>query len=321
MSEMVDTRASTDFYRGLHFPASDIPKQARELYLMNTIRILYDREQETARLVCRSLEDAQNPLDLKHSYLRAMSPIHLKYLANMGVRSSMSISLVVGGKLWGLVSCHGYGAGMRVTLPVKELCRGLGNMAGSNIEKLLYLSRIQARKPLSKVAPRLSPSAYIAASSSGLLNMFGADFGFLVIKGEARTIGQVVAYSESIAILQYVRWRSFTSIFSSHAIERDLEDITHTPGFSVISGVLVVPLTLSGNDFLVFLRRGRLKEVTWAGNPHEKDSRPGNAYLEPRSSFKRWSENVLGTSREWAEDQGILNNCRSIFAQTLTRSS
>jgi light-regulated signal transduction histidine kinase (bacteriophytochrome) len=66
----------------------------------------------------------------------------------------------------------------------------------------------------------------------------------------------------------------------------------------------VVPLTLSGTDFLVFFRRGKLKEIQWAGNPYEKKVAAGTEYLEPRSSFKRWSENVIGTSREWTEDEG-----------------
>lgn len=304
MSELIGTGASADKYKGLHFPATDIPKQARELYMINTIRVLYDREQETARLICRSFEDAKTPLDLKHSYLRAMSPVHIKYLENMGVRASMSISLMVGGKLWGLVSCHGYGAGMRVSLPARELCRGLGSIASSNIEKLIYAARVLARKPLSQ-APRLktSPSSYIAASSSDLLNMFGADFGFLVIKGEARTIGTLLAYAESIVLLHYIRKRAFAAVAFSHEIMKDYDDVTYQLGFSIISGMLVIPLAASGADFLVFFRRGRLKEINWAGNPHEKTVGPGS-YLEPRSSFERWSETVIGTSREWTEDQG-----------------
>ena len=308
VSELVDLRASSDLYRGLHFPASDIPKQARELYLVNTIRVLYDREQETSRLLCRTVEDAQTPLNLKHSYLRAFSPVHLKYLGNMGVRASMSISLIVQGKLWGLISCHGYGSSMRVSLPVRELCRGLGNVASSNIEKLLYSSRIKARKPLSSTPPQTSPSAYIAASTSDLLEMFDADFGFLVIRGEARTVGKLVAYRECVNLLQYIRQKSFTSIFHSQNIALDCEDAAHLPGeLSTLSGMLVVPLALSGADFLVFFRRGKQKEIHWAGNPHEKSVRPGTGYLEPRSSFKRWSQSVTGTSREWTEDQGISN--------------
>jgi light-regulated signal transduction histidine kinase (bacteriophytochrome) len=78
VTELVDPRATRDLYKGLNFPASDIPKQARDLYKVNKVRMLYDRDQETARLVCRTVEDLENPLDMTHSYLRAMSPIHVR---------------------------------------------------------------------------------------------------------------------------------------------------------------------------------------------------------------------------------------------------
>lgn len=291
-------------YRGLHFPASDIPKQARDLYLINKIRVLYDRDQKTARLVCRTMEDAATPLDLKHSYLRAMSPIHIKYLENMGVRASMSISLTVDNKLWGLISCHSYGSGMRVSLPVRELCRALGDLASTNIEKLLYATRIKARRPLASSPPKNSPSAYIAASSGDLLNMFGADFGFLAIKGEARTIGKLFAYNEAIVLLQYIRKRAFTEIFFTQSIMKDCPDIKYAPGSgnATIAGMLVIPLALSGSDFLIFFRKGQTMEVQWAGNPYEKKKSVG-PYLQPRASFRRWSEHVSGRSREWTEDQ------------------
>ncbi|KAG4433743.1 hypothetical protein IFR05_010769 [Cadophora sp. M221] len=218
------------------------------------------------------------------------------------VRATMSISLTVDNKLWGLVSCHGYGSGKRVPLPVRELCRALGDLASTNIEKLIYATRIKARKPLSTHPQQRSPSAYIAASSGDLLNMFGADFGFLAIKGEARTIGRLFAYNEAIVLLQYIRAKSFTSIYASESITRDCPDIDFPPGFKMISGILVIPLALSGSDFLMFFRKGQTQEVKWAGNPHEKKKVVGN-YLEPRSSFRRWSERVVGRSREWTEDQ------------------
>lgn len=241
-----------------------------------------------------------------------MSPIHLKYLENLGVRATMSISLIVDNKLWALVSCHGYGSGKRVSLPVRELCRALGDLASTNIEKLIYSNRIKARKPLTTRPPKHAPSAFIAASSEDLLSMFGADFGFLAIKGEARTVGRLFAYNEAIVLLRYIRERSFTSIYSSACITKDLTDIKHPPGFSVISGVLVIPLTLSGSEFLVFFRKGQVEEVKWAGNPNEKKIVAGN-YLEPRSSFRRWSEHVVGRSREWTEDQGKYPGSQNII--------
>lgn len=85
VAELVDYKQTRDLYRGLHFPASDIPAQARELYKINKVRLLYDRDQPTARIVCKSRKELETPLNLTHSQLRAMSPIHIKYLANMGV--------------------------------------------------------------------------------------------------------------------------------------------------------------------------------------------------------------------------------------------
>ena len=99
VAELLDPRTTNDLYRGLSFPATDIPKQARELYKVNKVRLLYDRDQETARLVCRTIEDLAHPLDLTHSYLRAMSPIHSQYLRNMDVRSLLSISITAFGDL------------------------------------------------------------------------------------------------------------------------------------------------------------------------------------------------------------------------------
>lgn len=117
--------------------------------------------------------------------------------------------------------------------------------------------------------------------------MFGADFGFLVIKAEARTIGKLAGYKECIALLQYIRKRSFSTVFSSNAIQKDCPDIDYPDGFSLLAGMLVVPLAISGSEFLVFLRRGKKKEIYWAGNPYQKASIPGTCYLEPRSNFKR----------------------------------
>lgn len=93
VAELVDPNVTIDLYKGLHFPASDIPAQARELYKINKVRLLYDRDQVTSRLVCRTVEDLETPLDMTHAYLRAMSPIHIQYLKHMKVVSSYSVSV------------------------------------------------------------------------------------------------------------------------------------------------------------------------------------------------------------------------------------
>ncbi|KAL5118617.1 hypothetical protein ACEQ8H_003468 [Pleosporales sp. CAS-2024a] len=305
VTELVDPRATKDLFKGLNFPASDIPKQARELYKLNKVRMLYDRDQETARLVCRTAEDLENPLDLTHSYLRAMSPIHLKYLANMAVRSSMSISINAFNELWGLIACHTYGPrGMRVSFPIRKMCRMVGDSASRNIERLSYASRLQARKLINTVPTQHNPSGYIIASSDDLLKLFDADFGLLSIRDETKILGQLDSAQEALAMLEYLRMRKIQSVMTSMDITQDFPDLRYPPGFHVVAGMLIVPLSANGTDFIVFFRKGQLREVKWAGNPYEKFIKEGTeGYLEPRKSFKTWSETVVGKCREWTEEE------------------
>ncbi|PWW80730.1 hypothetical protein C7212DRAFT_160977 [Tuber magnatum] len=305
VTELVDPRATKDLYKGLHFPASDIPKQARDLYLLNKVRLLYDRDQVTARLVCKSKEYLDDPLDMTHSYLRAISPIHIKYLENMAVRASTSISLTAFDKLWGLISCHSYGQkGMRVSFPIRKMCRLIGENASRNVERLSYASRLQARKLINTVPTEQNPSGYITASSDDLLKLFDVDFGLLSIREETKVLGKLEHSRESLAMLEYLRVRKFTSVLTSQNISVDFPDLNYDSGFSIIAGLLLVPLSVGGQDFIVFFRKGQLWKVNWAGNPYEKNAKEGTKeYLEPRKSFKTWSETVVGKSRDWTEEQ------------------
>ncbi|MCJ1477762.1 Light-sensor Protein kinase [Lambiella insularis] len=305
VTELVDPRTTKDLYKGLNFPASDIPKQARDLYKINKVRLLYDRDQETARLVCRTTEDLEIPLDLTYAYLRAMSPVHLKYLGNMGVRSSMSISINAFSELWGLIACHTYGPqGMRVSFPIRKMCRLVGDSASRNIERLSYASRLQARKLINTVPTEHNPSGYIIASSDDLLKLFDADYGLLSIRDETKILGKLEQTQEALALLEYLKLRKITSVMTSQDLREDFPDLRYPPGFTILAGLLLVPLSVGGNDFIVFFRKGQLREVKWAGNPYEKYVKEGTeGYLEPRKSFKTWSETVVGKCREWSEEQ------------------
>jgi light-regulated signal transduction histidine kinase (bacteriophytochrome) len=250
VTELVDSQAIKDLYKGLHFPASDIPEQGRDLYKVNKVRILYDREQQTARLVYRKVEDLTNPLDLTHSYLRAMSPTHIKYLENMAVRSSMSISIKAFDKLWGLISCHSYGSkALRVSFPVREFCRIVGDCASSNIERLSYASRLQAWK-LINTDPTKENS--IAVPSEKLLKLFDANVGLLSICDEISILGKANESQELLIMLRYLRMRCMTEITTSEDITEDFPDLCYLPGFKVVAGFLLVPLSSTGQDFIAF---------------------------------------------------------------------
>ncbi|KAL4802450.1 hypothetical protein BDV18DRAFT_61904 [Aspergillus unguis] len=302
VSELVDPSISIDLFKGLHFPAGDIPKQARDLYRINKVRMLYDRDHVTSRLVCRTLDDLETPLDMTHCHLRAMSPIHIKYLANMEVRSSMSISINSMNDLWGLISCHSYGdRGMRVSFPIRKICRLIGDTVSRNIERLSYASRLQARKLINTVPTDANPSGYIVASSDDLLRLVDADYGALCIRGETKILAKSHQSQEMLALLEYLKARKYNSVITSNHIVKDFRDLHYPPGFKDISGLLYVPLSSDGLDFIAFFRRGQLTEVKWGGNPNEAKFTEG--HLEPRKSFQTWRETVLDRCREWTESE------------------
>ncbi|KAM7205374.1 putative signal transduction histidine-protein kinase [Naviculisporaceae sp. PSN 640] len=304
VAELMYPKASADVYRGLHFPSTDIPPQARQLYMVNKVRVLFDRAQETARLVGRSSADIAVPLDLTHAYLRAISPVHLKYLGNMGVRSSMSMSLEYEGKLWGLIVCHGYGAtATRVPFSVREMCYSIGITASNCLEKLLHSNKLQARKIIETLRDNANPNECITASSEELLNLFEADCGFLVVEGDAKTIGRLSSYTEAVVLLRYLFFRKSKTILFSNNVSADFNDLHYEPGFSAIAGVLYIPLSGNTDDCVVFFRRTQLREVHWAGKP---DLKHIFGTLEPRNSFKKWTEVVDGTSKMWTPEQANL---------------
>ncbi|KAG9043589.1 Light-sensor Protein kinase [Tulasnella sp. UAMH 9824] len=302
VAELVDWSASHDLFMGLHFPASDIPPQARELYVINKVRSLYDREQPTSRLVCRDWTDLEYPLDMTHCYLRAMSPIHLKYLKNMGVRASMSISITAFGKLWGLIACHSYGlSGMRVSFPVRQMLRLLSDSISRNIERLSYAQRLHTRKLISTIPTDHHPTGYIVSNAEDLLSLFSADYGILVIGEGAKILGPNNIGRELLIIAQYLRMKQFTLIQASQSITRDFPDLL-VPSLDVLSGLLYVPLSPGGRDFICFFRKGQMKDVIWAGKPH-KPGEEETASLEPRTSFKAWAQTVMGRCRSWTDEQ------------------
>ncbi|ORY85453.1 hypothetical protein BCR37DRAFT_237488 [Protomyces lactucae-debilis] len=306
VAELVDWNETKDLFQGLHFPATDIPAQARQLYKVNKVRVLYDRDLTTARLLCRSRADLEKPLDMTHSFLRAMSPIHMKYLANMGVRASMSISITAFGQLWGLIACHTYGqTSMRCSFLIRKLCRLMSEQISHNIERLSYAARLTARKIIHSPNGK-NPSGYIVSRAEDLLGLFDADVGILSIGDEGKILGHIENTQEAMALREYFRTKGFNTIKPSSDLAGDFPDLCYEPGFKVVAGVLFVPLSRSGDDFLLFFRRGQLKKVHWAGNPYEKvlekNSGQGTILL-PRQSFKVWSESVLGRCNDWTEDQ------------------
>lgn len=328
VTELVDWGTTLDLWKGLMFPAADIPPQARELYRINKVRLLYDRSQMTARLVLRDKSDLEHPLDMTHCFLRAMSPIHLKYLANMHVRSSMSISIMAFGKLWGLIACHSYGShGTRVSFPVRQMLRILSDVVSRNVERLRYAQRLKSRQLINTTgfagmagmgakpsqrggstsdvpSDAHASQGYIVSNADELLNVFDADSGLLVINDGCKLLGQCEQAHAMLAIAEYLRIAKFDDFVASNHITHDFPDLILPRAADTIAGMLYVPLTNEpGQDFIVLFRKGQVDEVKWAGRPFINEDAENKAVLEPRSSFKLWVQQVTGRSRRWTDDQ------------------
>src|SRR3569623_2064030 len=180
-----DRLASLEPFLGLRYPASDIPAQARRLYVASPLRIIADIGYRPVGLIAAPGTAPRGPLDMTHSTLRSVSPIHIEYLRNMGVGASMSVSLVHGGKLWGLIACHHYGPKL-VPYPVRMTCELIGQMLATLILSLQRSEELRKQEMLSdrrtRLLERLARADYVAV---GLTEMADDFLGLVDASGAA----------------------------------------------------------------------------------------------------------------------------------------
>jgi two-component system, chemotaxis family, sensor kinase Cph1 len=299
-----DRRADMRSFLNHHFPASDIPRQARALYLRNLIRLIPDNSYEPA--VLRPNWTAPVPLDMSDSSLRSVSPVHLQYLANMGVRASTSVSIVKDGTLWGLIACHNE-IPRSLTYSVRAACRSLAGSLSRQIkakeEAEGYRQRIRLRSFEDDMVALLSREGSLDEALSCHLSELGrmmSSDGVAVLRGrELVTNGVCPSEQEIRDLSQWLPMRTIQPIFSTDHLS-DLcppaSDFTKTG-----SGLLAVALSADEPWFLLWFRAEQIETVNWAGNPHKPGGldEPG-ASLTPRTSFDLWQESVHGRARRWA---------------------
>ncbi|MBK7278426.1 MAG: GAF domain-containing protein [Betaproteobacteria bacterium] len=298
-----------DSLLGHHYPATDIPQRARELYLRNRVRVLVDVNYEPAPLVPRLLPggDAQGgaELDMSLSFLRSMSPLHLQYLRNMGVTGTLVVSLVREGRLWGLIACHHY-APRHVSFAVRTATELLAEVIATRIAAIENYARAQVAIQVRRLEQRLIE----ATSTEGdwrlalvrnprlLQQPLQATGAALFHEGEVLTCGEVPSTPELRALMQWIDVQAGDSApFACSAVGRDhpaLASVTPTA-----SGVLAVRLSAVRPDYLVWFRKEQLQSVTWAGDPTKPMIDNDPLKLSPRRSFAAWSEIVRGTAAPW----------------------
>jgi len=286
-----------------HFPATDIPRQARALYVRNKVRVIADVHYTPAPVV--SASSALQSIDMSDSMLRSVSPVHIQYLKNMGVAASASMSIVKDGILWGLVACHHHEP-RNLSLTTRLACQALASTLARQLKAReaseLYRERIRLRAQEDVVLSRLGSDdtldEFFAHSGSSIAELLDAD-GFAAVQGgEVFCSGNCPDAIDVRAMAAHVRQPASIKPFQTSSLQEQMPEAVHFA--DVASGLLAVTMSTEVPTILMWFRAEQLQKLKWAGNPHKDvDHKPGET-LSPRASFEAWSESVRGTARDWS---------------------
>lgn len=291
-----------DAYQGLFFPASDIPEQARELYRLNWLRIIPDAAYVPVPMVPALRPDTGQPLDMAYAVLRSVSPIHCQYMQNMGVRSSMSISLLKDDRLWGLISC-GNRQPLRVPPALRVACETIGQVLSMQISALEELNAQRQRQAKGGLLNMLATAMAEAEcdvyhglidQAEDVLALVDAGGLAVVIEDQVHLFGQCPSAEQVKALQTWVQ-------ASDSVVTTDSLGALYEPARAysrVASGLLAFSLPKPVDNAVLWFRPEQKDSVQWSGNPDMSKVVVANR-LQPRESFDVWKQQVDGTARQW----------------------
>jgi PAS domain S-box-containing protein len=292
---------------GNRYPASDIPRIARRLYERNRVRVLVDIEYTAVPLVPRLSPGTGRELDMSLCSLRSVSPIHLQYLRNMGVRATLVASLMVGGRLWGLIACHHY-APRRLPFEVRAVCELLAEVVSTRIAALEGFSEGQAEMSVRRLEQRMIEAisrdgdwrVALFDGTQALLQPMGASGAVLLCDGQVLTAGEVPGTQQLRDIGAWLDTRQRAPVIATASFTVDAPQFA---GLAAVAGGLVAaPVSRSPGEYLVWFRPERVRTVTWAGNPFKPvEIGADPSHLSPRRSFTQWHQLVEGTCEPWTK--------------------
>lgn len=300
-------------YVGLSFPASDIPAQARELYKQNWLRMIPDVDYVPVPIHGLQTEAAEAPLDLSFSLLRSVSPVHREYMRNMNAASSMSISLLREGELWGLISCV-HRSPRHLSRDVRTACLSIGRLLSlqiSALEGLRESKLMQANQALMvPLVEAMNDSAQgvlqsLSAAPDGLLALTAATGAAVVVDEQITLIGQCPTREQ---VVDLSNWAFERAALPGSFAAADLP-LQYPPAeqfAQTVSGILAIALPKPGRSMVLWFRPEVAQVVRWAGDPNKSpsiDQDSGSVRLSPRHSFEAWKTLLRHRAEEWGEHQ------------------
>ena len=302
---IAETRSSNavDSFLDLHYPAGDIPVQARAMYCSCWIRYIPNVAYVPERLTPQENPSSGEPLDLSFSLLRSVSPIHLEYLTNMGVAASLSLSIVIDGRLWGLIACH-HSEPLYLHCHTRAALELFAQLASLQIKTRLELDlaqrRIEARDVLAQVIATMTTGelSSLLTEQPNLLDLIDAGGVAVIVDGAIATLGSTPSQTQLRDLALWLDANIVEGIFSTNRL------ITryHSTGefLANAAGLLSLSISRFPRDYVLWFLPEVVSTVTWAGKPSKLASTgPLGDRLTPRKSFEAWTETVSATSRPW----------------------
>ena len=293
-------------YLGLRFPAADIPAQARELYRLNRLRLIADADYRPVPIEPPMNPATGQPVDLGHAVLRSVSPVHLEYMRNMGTMASMSISLLSGGKLWGLISCH-HRDPVRIGYPVRVACDLIGQILSMQLAAKQATMLAARREALEQVQRRLlarmaSAEHFIdglVEAPADLLALTGARGAAVVMGEDCVLLGETPDEGAVRALVRWLAKGQREDVYVSDSLSAAY------PGGEAIkdeaSGLLAVSISQIHDSYVLWFRPEVIRTINWGGDPRKTAQSSTAERLHPRTSFAAWQETVRLRAEPWHE--------------------
>jgi chemotaxis family two-component system sensor kinase Cph1 len=293
-------------YLDLRFPASDIPAQARRLYVANRLRLIADADYRPVPLdpPLSPLDD--RALDMSLGTLRSVSPAHLEYLRNMGVRASMSVSLVIDGLLWGLIACH-HGEPRMVSPRVRAACEMTGRVVAQRIGVRLRMAEAAERLALSRTGTRLltylaraeSLEGALGHSPEAWLNIADAGGCAVLAQGAVQCLGRTPPNEEIAVLGQWLRARQVDTVYETDCLSAAFPSAADYSDRA--SGLMAISISQLHASYIMWFRPEVERTLRWAGDPSKSPEGGGELplTLHPRHSFAEWRQQVAQRSAPW----------------------
>ena len=301
-------RSDLESFLGQYFPASDIPVQARALYLKNTIRIISDANFERIP-VFPVLDASGEPLDLSFAHLRSVSPIHCEYLRNMGVGASMSVSIIVDGALWGLIACHHYSP-RTLSMAERVAAEMFGEFFSLHLDALRHKQSLDVATKARDALDRFLREVSRAEDISDALRSHLPDFARLIpsdgvgmwLDGQWSASGSTPPRAAVTGLTRFAETVAEGKVWASHQISTVLPDAEDYAADA--AGMLIIPLSQRPRDYLFYFRKEVVQTLDWGGNPEKTyETGPLGDRLTPRKSFAIWKETVRLQAAPWTEGE------------------